>query len=201
MDVERFWQVVGQARAAAGGEADRAVAEGRSSAVAEALVTELMRLPLAEIAVFGRLLDEICDRANRWNLCAACWLIEYGFLSDDGFSSFRAGLIRLGRAAFDQAVLDPDSLAAHPAVREVSVGDGDRWIGDEQLLFAAAKAYENVSGDADAFWEAVESAQHVTVVPARDPLAEDRWDLRDRSEWRRRLPELDALFASRRRRP
>lgn len=199
MDVERFWQVVEQARAVAGGEADRAVMEGQPSAVAEALVAELMRLPLAEIAMFGRAFDAACGWANSWNLCAACWIIEYGFLSDDGFSSFQAGLIRLGRAVFDQAVLAPDSLAAHPAVQEISVGDGGRWIGDEELLFAASTAYESVSGDADAFWAAVALAEDDAVAPARVPFVEGRWDLRDRSEWRRRLPELDALFAARRR--
>jgi hypothetical protein len=199
VDVERFWQVIGQARAAAGDEADRAVMEGRPSAVAEALAAELVRLPLAEILVFGRRFDAVCDRADSWNLCAACWVIEYGFLSDDGFSSFRAGLIRLGRAVFDQAVLAPDSLAAHPAVQEISVGDGGRWIGDEQLLFAASTVYESVSGDADAFWVAAASGEDDTVAPARVPFVEDRWNLRDRSEWRRRLPELDALFAARRR--
>ncbi|WP_344319550.1 DUF4240 domain-containing protein, partial [Actinocatenispora thailandica] len=156
MDVDEFWQLVRRARDAAGSAADRAVEAGVPESTAEALVAELTRLPLPEIVAFDRVLGRVCERADTWDLCAARWIIEYGFLSDDGFAEFRAGLVGLGRDAFERAVADPDSLAAHPAVRGVSDGAGrDRWIGDERLLFAAARAYEQVTGDADAFWAAV----------------------------------------------
>ncbi|MFG1648776.1 hypothetical protein ACGFIE_02525 [Micromonospora sp. NPDC049275] len=45
MDVEEFWSVVDRARTAAGAAADQPQRDGQPSAVAEALVVELMRLP------------------------------------------------------------------------------------------------------------------------------------------------------------
>jgi len=40
-----------------------------------------------------------------------------GGASDDGFEYFRGRLVAQGRAVYDQAVTDPDSLAGLPAVR------------------------------------------------------------------------------------
>ena len=170
------------------------------SAVAEALVAELTRLPLPDIVAFDQVLNEVADQADTWDVCAACWIIEYGFLSDDGFSDFQAGLVGLGRRAFESAARDPDSLADHPAVRQISASEGrDLWIGDEALQFAAQTAYEQLTGDDEAFWDAVESTQSATTPPEPSPEPDDdRWDLRDEDEWRTRLPRLLKLFRARR---
>lgn len=198
MNVEEFWSVVERARAAAGVAADQPRRDGQPSAVADALVTELTRLPLAQIVAFDQIFGEVADRADNWEVCAACWIIEYGFLSDDGFSDFQAGLIGLGRHAFESAVRDPDSLAEHPAVRQIGASEGRQlWIGDEELLFAPEAAYERLTGDSEAFWEAVEAAQHAATAPSEQP-ADERWDLADEDEWRRRLPRLFELFRARR---
>ncbi|CCH15488.1 DUF4240 domain-containing protein [Micromonospora lupini] len=201
MDVEEFWSVVERARAAAGVAADQPRRDGQPSVVAEALVAELMRLPLSQIVAFDQVLDEVADHADTWDVCAACWIIEYGFLSDDGFSDFQAGLVGLGRAAFESAARDPDSLADHPAVRQISAAEGrDLWIGDEALQFAAQTAYERLTGDDEAFWDAAEAAQSaVTTPPHPGPEpADERWDLSDEDEWRRRLPRLFERFRARR---
>ncbi|GAB3337676.1 DUF4240 domain-containing protein [Micromonospora halotolerans] len=199
MDVDGFWQVVERARAAAGPAADRARQDGQPSAVSEALVAELARLPLPQIVAFDRMLDDVLTQADNWDTCAACWIIEYGFLSDDGFSDFRAGLVGLGRRAYEAVVTEPDSLAGHPAVQEISASDGrDLWIGDERLLYAARRAYERLTGDPEAFWDAVDDAKVDTAPssPSSEP-ADERWDLRNEEEWRRRLPSLAELFLAR----
>ncbi|MGC4768049.1 DUF4240 domain-containing protein [Micromonospora sp. DT44] len=198
MNVEEFWGVVERARAAAGVAADQPQRDGQPSAVADALVVELTRLPLSHIVAFDQMFGEVADRADNWDVCAACWIIEYGFLSDDGFSDFQAGLIGLGRDAFESAARDPDSLADHPAVRQISASEGRHlWIGDEALLCAAEAAYERLTGDSEAFWDVVESAQSANTAPPEEP-ADERWDLTDEDEWRRRLPRLFELFRARR---
>ncbi|MFI6272790.1 DUF4240 domain-containing protein [Micromonospora zamorensis] len=200
VDVDGFWQVVGRARTAAGPAADRAREDGQPSAVAEALVAELSQLALPEIIAFDRRLGDVLDQVDNWDTCAACWVIEHGFLSDDGFSDFRAGLVGLGKSTFEAVVIQPDSLAEHAAVQEISASNWQSlWIGDEELLFAAQKAYERRTGDHDAFWDAVDTAESETAEPTDSPKpAYDRWDLRNQDEWRRRLPRLASLFLAHR---
>ena len=103
MDVDGFWEVVERARSVAGPAADQARRDGQPSAVTEALVTELARLSLPQIVAFDQVFDDVITRVDTWDTCAACWIIEYGLLSDDGFSDFRAGLVGLGRTAFELA--------------------------------------------------------------------------------------------------
>jgi hypothetical protein len=95
---------------------------------------------------------------------------------------------------------EPDSLAGHPAVGEIGATSGTHlWLGDECLLFAAQRAYEQRTGDPDAFWDAADDVATDTARPAADPEpADDRWDLRDAEEWRRPLPKLASLFLAHR---
>lgn len=200
MDVDGFWQIVERARATAGPAADRAQRDGQPSPVTEALVAELTRLPLREIVEFDFVFDEVRAEADSWDVCAACWIIEYGFLSDDGFSDFCAGLAGMGRSTFEAAIADPDSLAGHPAVQEISTSpDHSLWIGDEELLYAANRAYERLTGDSEAFWEATEALER-SVAPATGSAEPERgrWDLVDEGEWQRRLPKLGAMFLAQR---
>lgn len=195
MNIDSFWQLVERARTAAGPAADNARRDGQPSAVAEALVAELGLVPLTEVLEFDQILRDLVRRVDTWDVCAACWIIEHGFLSDDGFLDFRAGLVGLGRSTFEAVIADPDSLAGHPAVQEISRASGrSLWIGDESLLFAAQRAYEQQTGDADAFWEAIEAVESAARPADGREFVGDQWDLRDEDEWRRRLPRLAALF-------
>lgn len=102
----------------------------------------------------------------------------------------------LGRSTFEAVVSRPDSLAEHAAVQEISASNGQSlWIGNEGLLFAAQKAYERRTGDDHAFWDATDAVESETAEPTGNPKrADDRWDLRNQDEWRRRLPRLASLF-------
>jgi hypothetical protein len=152
MDTDSFWWLVERARTAAGPAADKARRDGQPSPVGEALVAELGLLPLPAVLAFDQILTDVVGQLDTWDVCAACWIIEYGFLSDDGFRDFRAGLVALGRSTFEAVIDDPDSLAGQPAVQEISQSSGrGLWIGDESLLFAAQRAPEQQTGDAEAF--------------------------------------------------
>jgi hypothetical protein len=48
-------------------------------------------------------------RLEHWEVCAACWLIA-GYISDDTFTDFKAGIIALGRPAFERTSLHAESV-------------------------------------------------------------------------------------------
>lgn len=97
---------------------------------------------------------EVVARAHQWELCAAAYVI-WGYISDDAFGDFKAGLVGLGREAFEQAVADADALAGQPMVRAIAAGRIDRFaLAAEAVQFAASLAFEQRSGNAETFWEA-----------------------------------------------
>lgn len=173
MSVDGFWNVVAQAREAAG---DRADAEE----VAEQVLRLLCGLPPAEIAELAQPLWDLRSWSYRQDLWRAAYLINGG-CSDDGFEYFRGWLLTQGRETFDRAVVDPDSLADLPAVRHIAAGDG----GDlecESMYGVVWDAYEQVTGSMD------------LPVSGRYPELEPWWDLDGPDGAHRRLPRLAALF-------
>src|SRR5688572_7412625 len=165
MDIDRFWQLIDQARAAAGPQADQAVRdiditddesgpdrdywdfdEEEMQALVEAARAEfdsdddlesldedededaddddeqddltdpiaialhglLIQCPAGEIADFDNTFEDVRAQADTAAMEAAALLIEHGFLGDDSFDDFRAGLVALGRATFEAAVANPD---------------------------------------------------------------------------------------------
>jgi hypothetical protein len=256
MDIDRFWDLIGQARAEAGGAADAPLrdldGQGEDPAreywdfdeldpdvlranvglagpdattdrgldpadidadadfddagddedddltdpLALALVRVLARLEPAEIATFELTFDHVRGAADRDDLANAAILIEHGFLGDDSFDDFRAGLVALGRDTYEKALRDPDSLADHPAVREIAAAADPRWLGREDLLYAASRAYAEATGrDEVTFFDAVEALED--DEPDISGELPDGWDITDEAETRRRLPRLAALFFER----
>lgn len=160
-----FWTTVEQARAAA-------AADGTSwpggSRIGAALTDLLSQLPPERIVAFDRCHSRAVRQAHQWGVCAAA-LVIWDHISDDGFSDFKSGLVGLGRGSFDEVVADPDALADHPMVQAIAAGRLDRFaLGGEAIKAAASTAYERVTGDADGFWEALESRPAET---GEDPLA------------------------------
>jgi hypothetical protein len=100
----------------------------------------------------------------------------------------RAGLIAQGRDGYQKAAASPDSLADHPAVAGAGHSRCDNPLFYEEVNYAASRAFQRVSGDGHAFWDALE---------ARGPgdrlavMGED-FDFDDDQEMRRRLPRLSA---------
>ena len=254
MDIDRFWQLIDQARAAAGPQADQAVRDvdlldGEDGAVDEeriqalidaawadfsreraaseatdladdaelvdedaeedeeddltdpvaiALFDLLVQLPAAEIADFDNTFEDIRAQADTPEMVVAATLIEHGFLGDASFDDFRAGLVALGRATFEAAVANPDSLADHPAVKEIAAAPDPRWLGREDVLFVASYAYAEVTGeDPVRFFDFAESLREAPPVGPTDDARALAWDVFDEAQTRARLPRLSELFYER----
>ncbi len=78
----------------------------------EKLETRLKTLSDAELLAFEIAFSRQSHMAYRWDLWGAAYVINGG-CSDDGFADFRAWLIAQGRAVYDAALADPESLARH----------------------------------------------------------------------------------------
>ncbi|MBO2457773.1 DUF4240 domain-containing protein [Actinomadura violacea] len=188
MDERAWWDLIEDARAAAGGHADDR--DSPDDPLIGLVTDRLLALDGPGIVAFDAALTRVLDAAYRWPLWNAAYLIEGG-CGDDGFMDFRAGLALLGREVFTRAVDDPDSLADVPTVVRMAKEDKG-WIGAEGLLYAAVNAYERVIGGRESFDTAVETALR-SMRSLEHPLGES-WDVEDDAETRRRLPRLAELF-------
>lgn len=185
METREWWDLIESARSACGERAgDRDPAD---DPLPDAVLDRVAALPPEQIVEFERRLSAVFDSAYLAPLWAAAYLIEGG-CGDDGFMDFRAGLMLQGRAAFDSAVADPDSLADLPVVRRMA-GTGKGWLGCETMLYVARLAYERRTGSPAGYDAAFADA---VARPVR--AAGDRWDVEDPVETGRRLPRLAALF-------
>ncbi|GAA3227033.1 DUF4240 domain-containing protein [Dactylosporangium siamense] len=185
METLEWWDLIESARSACGERAgDRDPAD---DPLPDAVLDRVAALPPEEIIGFARHFSTVFDAAYLAPLWAAAYLIEGG-CGDDGFMDFRSGLMLQGRAAFDGAVADPDSLADLPVVRRMAT-TGKGWLGCEEMLYLARNAYVRRTGSGDDFDAAFDGP-----VERPAPARGDRWDVEDDSEMRRRLPRLAALF-------
>ncbi|MFI7517580.1 DUF4240 domain-containing protein [Micromonospora echinofusca] len=107
MQVNEFWSLVERAREDVPGDGGDWPS---GSVIGRALAARLAQLPAERIVEFYRCYGRVAGRAHQWDLCAAAYVI-WGYISDDSFSDFKAGLVGLGREAFEQAVADADALS------------------------------------------------------------------------------------------
>ena len=191
MDRETFWEIVGAARERAGAGADDRGPE--DDPLPDAL-TELLveRLTADEMLAFVDVAGDLADDAYAWPLWGAAYLVEGG-CSDDGFMDFRDGLVLSGRAAFERAVSDPDSLADHPTVAAMARG-GSAWFGFESLDSIVGDAWSRATGEDDEAYYA--ARERTSSGHARSEPTGEQWDFDDDEENARRLPRLTALFAA-----
>jgi len=185
MQMVDFWRLVDEARRGADGN-DRL-----GHQIAANLRARLTASSLEEILDFQRCFSRAHCRAFQWALWAAAELM-WGYTSDDTFTGFRAGLIGLGREAFERIVVDPDTLADQPLVQRIARGEiQSDVLYMEVLESVASRAYEQVTGDHEAFWDAIGRRN----APDDDEESPgERFDLNDSAEVRRRLPRMSALF-------
>jgi hypothetical protein len=187
MNVDSLWELIERSR--------QATSDPRARL--EWLERQLAQRPLAEIVDFQLLLDQIRKRADTWQMWGAAYLIKDGLCSGDGFWYFQVWLIGLGRQAFEQAVTDPDNLAAVPELLRLAGRPLDDWAGDEwpqweSLSYLATNAYEQLTGDELGLYDAMEArGYHSPTDPS--PIGE-RWDFEDPVEAARRLPRLSGMF-------
>ncbi|CAL9504356.1 hypothetical protein SUDANB108_03527 [Streptomyces sp. enrichment culture] len=184
MKTDRFWNIIESARSSAA-----------SSDVPfhEALVELLAGSPPQEILEYAERFDEVHDDLYRWDVWAAAYLIGGG-CSDDSFMDFRAGVIALGRGWYERTALDPDNLAEHPTVIAAASAHRDEALFYEEVNYAAVGAFERLTGNPDAFYEAWARYQPVAHqdTDARDMGGD--FDFDDAREMRQRLPRLARLY-------
>ncbi|MFE2263806.1 DUF4240 domain-containing protein [Streptomyces griseosporeus] len=131
MDETEFWELV---------DASREAAEGDPEEQADVLVERLRQLDPEAVLDFARHFEARYNRAYRWDLWGAAWVLLDG-ASDDAFDFFRCWLIGQGREVFEGALHDPDSLADLLDDFDEEV-DGD----GEEIGYAADEAYEELTG-------------------------------------------------------
>jgi len=177
MDVGTFWDIIETAR----------ISAARGRPFDEALTEHLAALTQQDILEYYERFEKMHGALYRHDLWAAAYLIGGG-CSDDGFIDFRAGLIAQGRNWYEKAAASPDSLAGHPAVAGGRYPLGDNPLFYEEVNYAASHAFERISGDENAFWDALTERGPRAFVAL---MGED-FDFDDDQEMRRRLPRLSA---------
>ncbi|MFC4158477.1 DUF4240 domain-containing protein [Chitinimonas lacunae] len=162
MDKTTFWQLIERTREEADGDCDM-----HMSLLQEALVA----LPPQEIVEFDRIYGEYFAQSYQWPLWGAAFLIGGG-CSDDGFDYFRNWLISRGKAQFEAALADPDSLADQ--VRE------EDYCELEELPYVIVQAWSEKTGQPER--EFPERPVETEDEPLGEPWQEE--------ELERRFPRL-----------
>jgi hypothetical protein len=176
MDREQFWVMIEAARAASGGGCQAQTAQ---------LVAALSQRSVDEVLAWDRIHGELMAESYGWDLWGAAHLINGG-CSDDGFDYFRGWLLGQGRAIWQAALADPDSLADHPEIRAHRPDQEFRvYFECEDILGVPYCAYEARTGQ--------EFTVEVSGMrPWPPPLGQD-WDFDDDAEMQRRYPRLWAI--------
>lgn len=172
MTEERFWDIIAASRRGIAGDA-----EGFMDAQAESLSTLLGSLAPKDVRSFDQHFSKKMQDAYTWDLWGAAHVIASG-CSDDGFSDFRAWLISMGRAAYYDALKDPESLVG-PA--------GGSTVEDvffEEFQNVASAVYEELTGN-----EMPDPPEEMPSSPVGQRWSSD-------AELRARFPRLVAAFAA-----
>ena len=167
MDETRFWTIIESGGAKALADQERQLA---------AIHQQLLELSPDEIRDFLQLFKQKLADAYTWDLWGAAYRINGG-CSDDGFDYFRSWLISRGRAVYEAAIANPDTLAA--------VTDPERDDYEfEDLLYIPLIAYEELTGEEmppiDFHWPSEPRGQH--------------WGLDDDEQVSKRLPMLAKAY-------
>jgi hypothetical protein len=161
MDEAGFWKIVGDVHDKSPDDMD---------AKSEALKRALAVLSSKDALAFREFFDAAMNRALSWPLWGAAYVINGG-CGDDTFMDFRSALISRGRASFEMALADPDSLA-------------DEDLDEEQFFY---EGYEY------AVSEGVEAAAGRVVMKSRTP-AEPSGEAWDEETVAERYPRLRAKY-------
>ncbi|WP_329177437.1 DUF4240 domain-containing protein [Streptomyces sp. NBC_01477] len=191
METDDFWHLIETARS-------RSSTEG--GAFDQALVDLLAARSTREVLAYQERFDEVHGALYRWDVWAAAYLIGGG-CSDDSFTDFRAGVIAEGRTWYERVAAAPDSLAGHPLVAAAARAGEDYVLFYELVNYAAAEAYERLTGDEDDFHEAWDQYNRearpretaATDIGAGMDMGDD-FDFHDAGQMHRRLPRLAALY-------
>lgn len=162
MSEQAFWSIIERAR------------EGSEDyeQTAERVLELLQAASIEEIEAFERGRARLMVGSYTWALWGAAYLINGG-CSDDGFDYFRGWLLTQGRAVFEAALANPDSLA----------GIAEQDLECEDILYVAYRAYEEKTGG------------EIDGISMDYSDLGEGWDFDDDEEMQRRYPRLFEKFA------
>ncbi|MCM1976510.1 MULTISPECIES: DUF4240 domain-containing protein [unclassified Streptomyces] len=104
-------------------------------------------------------------------------------------------MIALGRDWYQRVNTAPDSLAGHPEViQAANLRDRSEVLFYEDVNYAASGAFELITGDSDAFYDAWKSFRGADTPSGNVVDMGEDCDFDDDGEMGRRLPRLAALF-------
>lgn len=161
-----FWQLIAETRDAAGNDT------GEQSSLLE---ERLSKLPPPTIVEFARIRERLDRRAYSWRMWGAAAVIEDG-CSDDCFRDFRGYVISLGRRPYENALVDPDSLAS--VAQDAETGD---WENADNV---APDAYSSATGNDFPLDDSDLSG----------PPAGASFDVEDAAALAHRYPKLESRF-------
>jgi hypothetical protein len=184
MDIDGFWRLI--ERSALDGTGDRD----------KWLAGALRELEPKDVEDFEVRLQELRDRADTNRMWGAAYLICAGLCSGDGFWYFQPWLIGQGRAAFEAAVADPDSLAVLASIQRLAGRTTRHWSDDEwpeweSLAYVATPVYHELTGVEELRDLLAEQGRPIRFDPAP---ADPEWDFLDPAGMRARYPRLSELF-------
>lgn len=181
MDTDTFWQLTDTARTA-------------DAPLHEALVELLTARGEEAVLAFEIRMDVLDTAIDRWDIWAAAYLIGGG-CSDDRFMDFKAGLIALGRAWHERVVRCPDDLAEHPDIQHALTTGVEEAVFYEEMGYAAAAAWERLTGDRDSFYPALDHYRTTHGIgDDQDHNMGEDFNFDNADEMRQRLPRLAALY-------
>ena len=129
------------------------------------LATQLEELEPSEIESFQDHFDSLIDKAYRWDLWGAAYMIGGG-CSDDGFIDFRYALISKGKEVYERALENPDSLSDLGPEAELD---------NEAFGYVAQQVYEEIKGC---------DMPRSQRIQSEESMGEE-WDFEDRTEKRK----------------
>ena len=174
MPPEKFWPIIELA----------AKSDQDSDAQLGALTSALEVLTIEEVIAFEAAFRSYLNAAYTWDLWGAAYVVNGG-CSDDGFEYFRRWLVSKGRAAYEAALADPDSLA------EMNLQPGPDGVWEfEEIYYVAATTFEEKGGEGDVRDYSEPEAGLGGPEPAGKPFDEDQAHLAQR------YPKLWARFGS-----
>ena len=106
MTEDEFWRLIDQSRVGC----DPQRRDGNMGRQVADLRALLSKLSAEDVHEFSKVLSDVFDRTYSWDLWGAAHVIASG-CSDDWFDYFRYWLISMGRHVYENALVDPESLA------------------------------------------------------------------------------------------
>lgn len=166
MDDCNFWTLIGASHSAAGGDPALQV---------RLLTAQLKHVPESEIRAFDQTFRRLHARAATADLWMAACVVVQG-CSQTEFADFRSWLIAQGQSAYENAIVDAQSLAevfgaGHglPRLEEIAYAAENAWVDQ------TGRPYEEFSSESDPQMD----------LPLRTP--ED-------ADLKKRMPRLWAIF-------